>query len=53
MFSYYKFEVPYPIDIVELTVIPIGDGDPDIYVSKQNTSTDVYPNLEFFDFHSN
>lgn len=34
MFSYYKFEVPYPIDIVELTVIPIGDGDPDIYVSK-------------------
>lgn len=52
LFSYYRFLVPQPHKMIEVSVIPLSEGDPDLFVILQKGSQTVLPTVEASDWIS-
>ena len=50
--AYYKFLVTNPVKVIEVSVIPLSEGDPDIYLKYQNKKSTVFPTIETYDWVS-
>ena len=46
--SYYKFVVTHPVKLIQLVVIPLSTGDPDLYVKRQTKSETGFPTIDSF-----